>query len=189
MPGTVKESGGGAPPGRFGSVPGKPGVVPGSPGVVPGKAGAVPGSPGGVIGTCGGRPGVVGVVPGKVGNAPGVPGGTMPEFGGNTPAFGGRTPLLGGTTAAGLSGLKRGVPFGKNPCAPFVTPGVRLNPAEPFVKKMLLFVLVNTLVRPKFVGGGGANSGRSRGVTWAIAPAAASRLKNVNRVFMTFVEH
>jgi hypothetical protein len=190
----VNESGGGAPPGRLGSVPGKPGVV--------------PGSPGGVTGTCGGTPGAVGGVPGNVGNSPGVPGGNTPALGGKTPAFGGRTPALGGTVpgrrgAAGLSGLKRGWPFGKKPCAPFVikrpcpNPGVPLvNPRTPglvkraaagFEKNRLLFVPVKMFVRPKLVGVAGEKSGRSENGACAIALAATMKLKNVSGVFITLL--
>lgn len=190
MPGTVNESGGGAPPGRFGSVPGRPGVVPGKPGFVPG-------SPGGVTGICGGTPGAVGGVPGSVGNSPGVPGDTTPALGGKTPAFGGRIPAFGGTVpgtkgAVGLSGLKRGWPFGKKPCAPFVIlcratfPAGLVNAAAAgFVKNRLLFVPVKMFVRPKFVGGAGEKRGRSENGACAIALAATRKLKNVSGVFIT----
>jgi hypothetical protein len=195
VPGTVNVPGGGAPPGKVGSVAGRPGVVPGKPGVVPGKAGVTPGNvgfvpsrPGGVTGICGCTPGSVGVVPGNVGNTPGVPGGTTPVSGGKTPVLGGRTPVAGGVPgtngAFGLSGLNRGVPFGKKPRAPFVKPGVRLNPAERFVKKMLLFVLLKMFVRPKFVGPGGAKSGLSVKGCCAIALAPTRKLKSVSGVFI-----
>src|SRR6185436_7688900 len=103
----------------------------------------------------------------NVGNSPGVPGRNTPESGGKTPAFGGRTPAFGGTVpgkngAVGLSGLKRGWPFGKKPWAPFVIPcratfpaGLVNAAAAGFVKNRLLFVPTKMFVRPRFVGGAG----------------------------------
>jgi hypothetical protein len=139
----------------------------------------------------------VGGVPGNVGNSPGVAGGKTPELGGKTPAFGGRTPAFGGMVpgkngAVGLSGLKRGCPFGKKPCAPFVIPpratfpaGLVNAAAAGFVKNRLLFVPVKMFVRPKSVSVAGEKRGRSENGAWAIALAATRKLKYVSGVFIT----
>jgi hypothetical protein len=124
-----------------------------------------------------------------------------PELGGKTPALGGRTPAFGGTVpgtngAFGLSGLKRGWPFGKKPCAPLVIPCRATFPAgfvnaaaAGFVKNRLLFVPVKILVRPKFVGAAGEKRGRSENGACAIALAPTRKLKNVSGVFITQLEH
>jgi hypothetical protein len=111
-----------------------------------------------------------------------VPGRTVP----GTAAVGGRT------GAFGLSGLKRGWPFGKKPCAPFVIPRRATFPAgfvnaaaAGFVKNRLLFVPVKRFVRPRFVGGAGEKRGRSENGACAIAHAPISKLKSVSGVFIT----
>ena len=65
----------------------------------------------------------------------------MPGIVGNSPG----KPVPGGTVAFGFT----------TPGNVFVNPGKRLvKPANRFEKKMLLFVLVKRLLRPRFVGGG-----------------------------------
>jgi hypothetical protein len=126
----------------------------------------LPGRPGEGDGTCGGIPGSTGGVPGTVGSSPG-------------------RPVPGGITAPGGNGLVR--------------PGKRLvNPATPpLVRKR--FVPVNRFVRPRLVGGAGfvptigvcgKSGARSLNCppnsACANAPAPASKLKSVSRVFITF---
>jgi hypothetical protein len=88
-------------------------------------------------------------VPGIVGNSPGkpVPGGTV---------------VFGFTTPGNV----------------FVNPGKRLvKPANRFEKKMLLFVLVKRLLRPRFVGGGGA---KGVSVNCANAPAPTRNVESIS---------